>query len=164
MNVIECILSRRSVRLYSSKIVEDDKIESIVRAGISAPSVHNTQPWKFKIISQKETICQVAQMSKGSAWLKSASSLIIVFLNKKESFHHLKDVQSCGAVIQNMLLAAHAQDVSSCWIGDLLDNEFQLKELLQVDDMLELMGVVSIGYKRVSSKEPGRKEISEFII
>ena len=76
----------------------------------------------------------------------------------------MKDVQSCGAAIQNILLAAYEMSVGSCWIGDLLEKADVINKLFELDEYLELMGVVSLGYARSNPIAVGRKNINDFLI
>lgn len=152
------------MRFYETKHIETEKILKILRAAIYAPSGNNGQPWKFKIITEKNLIYEISKLSENSRWIKLAPCLIIVYLDKRCSYHYIKDVQSCGAAIQNMLLTAHEIGIGSCWVGDLLEKANTVNELLQVDDCLELMGAVSLGYGRGKSINIGRKDINEFII
>lgn len=164
MKIFDVIISRRSVRLYNSKPIEIESINKIIESAIWAPSGKNGQPWKFKIITEKNIIGEISKLSDNSRWLETAPCLIIVYLDKVCSYHYIKDVQSCGAAIQNMLLAAHEMGVGSCWIGSLLEKADDINKLIEVDDSLELMSIVSLGYGRGKSINIGRKDINEFII
>ena len=164
MKVFDGIISRRSVRLYNSKPIEIEIINQIIESAIWAPSGKNGQPWKFKIVTEQNIIEEIAKLSVNSRWLKTAPCLIIVYLDKVCSYHYIKDVQSCGAAIQNMLLTAHEMGIASCWIGSLLEKADDINKLLEVDGSLELMSVVSLGYGRGKSINIGRKDINEFII
>ena len=164
MKIFDGIKSRRSVRLYNSKPIEIENINKIIESAIWAPSGKNGQPWKFKIITKKNIIEEIAKLSANSRWLKTAPCLIIVYLDKVCSYHYIKDVQSCGAAIQNMLLAAHEMGVGSCWIGDLLEKADDINKLLEVDDSLKLISVVSLGYGRGKSINVCRKDINEFLL
>ena len=92
--------------------------------------------------------------------MKTAPCLMIVYFNKACSYHYVKDVQSCGAAMQNMQLTAYEMDIGSCCIGDLLEKATALNG---VDDSFELMGVVFWGYDRGNTIKVGRKDI-EFMI
>lgn len=164
MKIFGGIKSRRSVRLYNSEPIEMEFINQIIESAIWAPSGKNGQPWKFKIVTEQNIIEEIAKLSANSRWLKTAPCLIIVYLDKVCSYHYIKDVQSCGAAIQNMLLTAHEIGIGSCWIGDLLEKGDAINKLFEVDDSLELMGVVSFGYGRGRSINVGRKDINEFLI
>ena len=164
MKIFGGIKSRRSVRLYNSEPIEIEFINQIIESAIWAPSGKNGQPWKFKIVTEQNIIEEIAKLSANSRWIETAPCLIIVYLDKGCSYHYIKNVQSCGAAIQNMLLTAHAIGIGSCWIGDLLEKGDAINKLFEVDDSLELMGVVSFGYGRGRSINVGRKDINEFLI
>ena len=146
MKIFDGIKSRRSVRLYNSEPIEIEFINQIIESAIWAPSGKNGQPWKFKIVTEQNIIEEIAKLSANSRWLKTAPCLIIVYLDKVCSYHYIKDVQSCGAAIQNMLLTAHEMGIASCWIGSLLEKADEINKFLEVDDSLDLMSVVSLGY------------------
>ena len=164
MKIFDGIKSRRSVRLYNSKPIEIEIINQIIESAIWAPSGKNGQPWKFKIITEQNIIEEIAKLSVNPRWMKTAPCLIIVYLDKMRSYHYIKDVQSCGAAIQNMLLTAHEMGIGSCWIGSLLEKGDDINKLLEVDDSLELMSVVSLGYGRGNPTNVDRKDINEFLI
>lgn len=164
MEIFEGILARRSVRLYDCKPIEPESLNKIIQSAIWAPSGKNGQPWKFKIITDKNIIGEISKLSINARWLKTAPCLIFIYLDKTHSYHYVKDIQSCGAAIQNMLLTAYEMGIGSCWIGDLLEKADAVNKLLQVDDCLELMGVVSFGYGRGEPINVGRKDINEFLI
>ena len=164
MKIFDGIKSRRSVRLYNSKPIGIEIINQIIESAIWTPSGKNGQPWKFKVITEKNIIEEISKLSANSRWLKTAPCLIIVYLDKVCSYHYIKDVQSCGAAIQNMLLTAHEMGIASCWIGSLLEKADDINKLIEVDDSLELMGVVSFGYRRSNPINVGRKDINDFLI
>ena len=63
------------------------------------------------------------------------------------------------------MLAAHALGIGSCWIGEILPKENEVKRLLAIDnENLQLMGIVSFGYACGEVINVGRKEIEEFLI
>ena len=72
---------------------------------------------------------------------------MIVFLDNSCSYNQMKDIQSCGATMRNMMLAAHALGIGSCWIGKFLSKENEVKKILVIDNTnLQLMRIVSFGY------------------
>ena len=164
MMVLECIKSRRSIRKYSEEKLDEQCVYQIIESAIWAPSGKNRQPWRFKIITDKCLVEQLSKLSVNRIWMRTAPCLVAVFLDRNSSYDYIKDVQSCGAAIQNMLLTAHELGIGSCWIGDLLKRSDEIKTILQLDDRLDLMGVVSLGYRRCEPVNVGRKDINEFLI
>lgn len=165
MDAIECIKTRRSVRSYTDQQIDAQTIHQILTAGISAPSGKNGQPWKFKIVTDKSLISDISGLSIYGKWMKTAPLFVAILLDNACSYDHVKDVQSCGAVIQNMLLAAHALGVGSCWIGEILPKSEEVKKILQIDNSeLEHMGIVVFGYQAGRTIHLGRKKIESFLL
>lgn len=165
MDAIECIKTRRSVRLYTEQSIDQQIIPQILEAGISAPSGKNGQPWKFKIITDKNLICSVSKLSIYGSWMKKSPLFITVFLDNTCFYDRVKDIQSCGAVMQNMMLATHALGIGSCWIGEILPFSEEVKQILHINAQnLELMGIIVFGYKACEVNNPGRKNIESFLL
>ena len=165
MEALDCIMSRRSVRFYLSNPIEKEKVDTILQAAICAPSGKNGQPWKFKVVTDKETIEQISKFTVLSRWMKNAPCVIFVWLDKNLSYDYTKDCQSCGASIQNILLAANSLSLGSCWIGEIVANADKVKEILNISDVsFELMAAISLGYPPKVVEKTARKDIESFLI
>ena len=91
--------------------------------------------------------------------IENAASLIVVFLDSDQMYDHTKDLQSIGACIQNMLLAAYELGLGSLWICDVFYAYEELSEWL--GETGQMIAAVSLGY---ADEKPGprpRKPISE---
>ena len=64
MQLDECIKGRRSVRAYTDESVSKEQIEAVLEAGVWAPTAHNRQPWKFRVIEDKKVIKYVSDETK----------------------------------------------------------------------------------------------------
>lgn len=165
--MLDLIKTRESIRLYKKSIIEQDKLDSILQCAILAPSAKNIQPWRFVVVQQdKALIRDIAGLMQRSTFIITADCLICVFLDKDSAFDRTKDCQSIGACIENMLLTATSLGIGSCWIGEILDRQTEVKELLQVDnDRYDLMAIISLGYPlRTSATRTPRKPLSECVI
>lgn len=164
-NIIECIKKRRSVRCYNEKKVENSLVSFLLEAAIWAPSGKNIQPWKFRVITEPEIIKQISKLMQSSRWLKNAPCLIFVFLDKSLVYEHTKDVLSCGAAIENILLSAYSVGLSTCWIGEILNHSNRISSMLNLPcDKYELISVISIGYNDNKIKNIERRALDDFII
>ena len=76
--VMEVIKSRRSIRKFQDKPVDDDTIRKIIEMGTWAPSGLNNQPWKFVIIKDKELKDKIAECTKYSKIIKDAPVCIVI--------------------------------------------------------------------------------------
>ena len=164
MDIIDCIRSRRSVRNYIKKSIDQSLIHKMIENAIWAPSGKNGQPWKFKVVTDKGMIEKISNLSIHSRWMRNAPCFIFVFLDKDRSYHYIKDVQSCGAVIQTLLLCAQAYGLGSCWVGEILSKSETVMDILGLSDHnIELMALVTVGYCESGAKA-SRRSVDEFIL
>ena len=159
--IINIIRSRRSVREFLDRPVEEDLIANILDASRWAPSGLNNQPWHFVVVRDREIAGSLAGCTRYNSIVHSAPLLIAVFLDRDVMYDHTKDVQACGAAIQNMLLATHGMGLGAVWLGEILNQKDEVRDILNAPESLELMAVVAIGYPAAgSSRSSGRREIS----
>lgn len=159
------IKSRRSVRKYLEREIEASKIELILSAGICAPSGKNGQPWKFIVIQKDKTLLKrISAFTTYDSFVKTADALIVVFLDKIQSYNYLKDVQAIGACIQNMLLQATELGIGTCWIGEILNRDIFVKKTLNIDNRYDLMAVITLGYSDESQNALPKKQLSDCVL
>ena len=120
MDTIEAIKSRRSVRAFTDENVSDEVITQILEAGRWAPSGLNNKAWRFIIVRNPGTKIELLKLTNYGPTIKIAPVLIVVFLDKDHMYNYVKDVQSIGACIQNMLLAIHSMGLGGVWLGEIL--------------------------------------------
>lgn len=158
---IETILSRRSIRSYTSEPVARTDITMILEAGRWAPSGLNNQPWKFIVVQHRDAIEKLAGCTRYSSIVKGSGVIIAVFLDTSEMYDRTKDVQSIGAAIQNMLLACCELGLGAVWLGEILHNKEQVNLILEAPGSLELMAALAIGHPDMREVTSSRKELTE---
>jgi len=163
-SVLEAIYRRRSIREFTDKEVSSEQLHEIVKAGIWAPSGLNNQPWRFVIIQKPDIKEQVAQQTHYGHIVKDAKALIAVYLAKDDMYDTVKDTQSAGACIQNILLAAEALGLGGVWLGQILKNKLAVNKILELDDNFDLMAVVALGHPVHHNQKSKRKEFSELLL
>ena len=91
MNVYEAILSRKSIRSYDTKEIENEKLGKILEAGRLAPSWQNKQCWQYVVVKDKTTIGKLALrsglISKSNFFIKDAPVVIVACANPNDSGH-----------------------------------------------------------------------------
>ena len=160
-NVIDTILSRRSVRDFTDKPVGKDQINTILDAGRWAPSGLNNQPWLYIIVQEPDTIEEIATCTHYSNVVQGAPLLIAVFLDHDAEYNYVKDVQAIGASIQNMLLACCELELGAVWLGEILNQKEKVNSILDAPDSLELMAVLAIGHPVEKGRTSTRKAIGD---
>jgi len=162
--VLEAIYKRRSIREFSDTEISNEKLHEIVKAGIWAPSGLNNQPWRFVIIQNPEVKEKLAEQTHYSHIVRGANALIAVYLAKDAMYDAVKDHQSAGACIQNMLLAAEALDLGAVWLGQILKNKVAVNSILGLSDNFDLMALIVLGYPLHHNQKSRRKELSELLL
>lgn len=117
MQTIEAILTRRSVRKFTSTPLEKEALEDLVKSAMSAPSAYNRQPWHFIIIQDKKKLAEIAAIHPYAAMASEASAAILIAADSKIEETEGLWVQDCSAAMQNLLLAAHAKKMGAVWVG-----------------------------------------------
>ena len=152
MDTFDAFKNRISVREYSSKPVEKEKLEKMVDAGHLAPTARGEQPWEFIIVTNKEKVKELAEITDHGKFMAGAAASIVIFC--KDTKYYLED--GCSAA-ENVLLAAAAQGVASCWIaGDKKHYAPAIAKAIGVPENYKLISVISLGYP-VEKPQPHQK-------
>lgn len=165
MDLNKLIESRHSIRKYLQREIEPSKIETILSAGICAPSGKNGKPWKFIVVQKDKTLLKrISAQTIYDSFVKTADALIVVLLDKVQSYHYIKDVQAIGACIQNILLQATELGIGACWIGEILNRDIFVKKILNLDNRYDLMAVITLGYPNEIKRGLTKKQLSDCIL
>ncbi len=162
--VQDAIRKRRSIREFTEQRVSSALLCKIVSAGIRAPSGLNNQPWRFVLVQDDTVRAELAGQTTYSHIILAAPALIVVLLDKSVMYNEVKDHQSAGACIQNMLLAAEELGLGAVWLGQILQNSDQVNTILNLGDDFELMAVLALGYPLHRNQESQRKPFADFIL
>ena len=186
MNTFEVIEQRRSIRKFKDTPVSDELIEKLLHAATLAPSGKNRQPWRFVVVKEDKRDemmrvmweglenCRSKNIPLGSSEhtariMEQAPVTIFVFNVCEENSDRDRsmvelvmnsvDVQSVGAAIQNMLLAAEDLGLGTLWICDVFSAYQELCTWL--GETHQMIAAVSIGYPDISPSARPRKPVSE---
>ncbi len=156
MEAIEAILTRRSIRRYTSKKVSAKVVEELLKVGMSAPSANNSQPWHFVVIDDRQILDRVPEFHAYSSMLYFAPLAIAVCGDSKVSPAYW--VQDCSAATQNILLAAHASGLGAVWLGIYPINERvrELQKLLNLPEQIVPLSLISLGYPAANKPPENR--------
>ena len=117
MDILQALLGRRSIRRYTSGVVDDDALTMILRAAMAAPSAGNERPWHFIIIRNRDTLRALSQAHPYAEMVASAALAIIVCADINVVKHRDYWPQDCSAATENILLATHGLGLGSVWVG-----------------------------------------------
>ena len=144
MEPLEILKTRRSIRQYSDEQIAKDILEKIVDAGRFASTARNVQPWEFIVITQAPTLQKLSELAENVRFLAQAKACIAVFC--ADTKYYLED--GCAATC-NILLAATALGIGSCWVaGDKKEYCAAVSALLNVPSTYKLVSLVALGYPK----------------
>jgi nitroreductase len=134
--LMDGLYQRRSVREFSAERVTRDAVFGLIDAAVQAPSAMNEQPWSFTVVSDKASLSQISRKAKAHMLeafgegshlnhfrqtlsdpnfdiFYDAPTLIVISAPKQSRWA----VEDCAMAAENLMLAAHAAALGSCWIG-----------------------------------------------
>lgn len=173
MNFSDYIKTRQSVRSYTDKKVEHEKIERCLEASRLAPSAHNVQPWKFIVVDDEELKNKVAKETFNSIvsfnkFTLTAPVLVVVITEKpkfvtkfagaiKKTQFNLVDI---GISVEHFCLQAIEEKLGTCILGWF--NKNGVKKVLNIPKNEDLDIVIALGYPKTDTiREKKRKNIDE---
>lgn len=177
--VIQNILTRRSTRKFTDEAVDNEVLTAIIEAGLYAPSGHNTQPWHFTVVRNKDLLQEMNVATKEAA--KDYPDPLIQRMANNESLNLFYNApvlivvsgmvtgavtmrDDCAAATQNILLAAESFGLGSCWNGltTFLFNGPSGAEYMTrmgIPENYKPLYAVALGHKAVTATAaPKRKE------
>ena len=165
MNFLELVKARYSSRNYENRPVEAEKLDYIMECVRLAPSAVNLQPWRFRIVTDKEIIAQLQTCYKRD-WLSTAPCIIVACANHEESWHRRADNKDHADIdvaiaVEHICLAAVEQGLGTCWVCNF--NAAQCKEFLALPENWEPVALVPLGYPADEKKETPRKALEEIM-
>ncbi len=156
------IKSRASIRKFTKQLISREILEDLLDCGRWAPSGLNNQPWFFITITSADTLELLAQCTSSGEVIRQSVVSIAVFFESPKGYHRTKDMQTMGACIENILLAAQVHGLGACWLGEILNKKEKVNEILNAPvDRFELMAVIALGYPREEVKKRKRIALAE---
>ena len=148
--VLDNILARTSIRSYQDRPVEQDKIETLLRAGMAAPSAVDKRPWHFIVVTDKQVLNGLAQANPNAGMAARAPLAIVVCGDKTKALTRVPDywVQDASAATQNILLAAQGMGLGAVWTGTypVTDRVEKVAAALNLPEHIVPFCTIVIGY------------------
>ncbi len=175
MEFAEIIKARISIRGYSDKPVEDEKITYVLDCARRAPSWENTQCWRFIVITNKDTITALTKTNLFNPWLKTAPVVIVACADPTDSgTHNSIDYYTVDVAIamEHLILAATDAGLGTCWVNGF--DEEKIKKLLEIPKRIRVIALTPLGYPadkkdlissafRMITKGDRRKTLDELV-
>lgn len=182
MNVIEAIYKRRAVRQYRPDPVRKEDIHTVLDAANWAPSGMNRQQWEFVVVTGQKiremgesyrAIIEELTRSWDSSPMRGTLSreefllfagtyggapiVIVVLTDAADTPDFRKmNIESASAAMENLLLAATALGLGTCWMTGPLRDEKALRRILAIPDDKEIVAITPLGYPQGTPKDQPR--------
>jgi len=156
MELIEGLLTRRSIRRFTGDPVSRDQIETILQAAMHAPSARNCQPWHFVVTRDTKVFSRIMQVHPYASMLESAGAAILVCGDLQEQHGEGYWVVDCSAATENLLLAIHGTGLGGVWLGvhPREDRKKAMKELFALPAHIEPLSLVAVGVPAENPVQP----------
>ena len=116
---LDFIYRRRSVRKYENREIPAEMFNDLFEAAMSAPSAVAKDPWHFLLIRDRKALDNIVKILPNGQMLRQAPAAVVVCgdINKAHANEISYMLQDLSAAVENLLLAATALGLGSCWLG-----------------------------------------------
>ena len=133
------LLERRSIRAYKPEQISEDELQSVLKAGLLAPSAMNRQPTAMLVVQDKDTIALLSKlnakvMGKDIDPFYGAPTVIVVLADRNVPTY----IEDGALVLGNLMNAANAIGLGSCWVN-------RAKEVFEMPEAREILRKAGIG-------------------
>lgn len=160
------INKRRSVRSYHDREVSPATVTRLLEAAVMAPSAGNLQAWHFVVARRPEARAALARAALDQEFIAQAPVVVVVCADPERSATRygqrgrtLYCLQDAAAATQNLLLAATAHGLGTCWVGAF--DEVRVREVLGIPASLRPVALVPVGYPAEAPEARPRRPLEE---
>jgi len=155
---IDLLRTRRSIRQFQDKAVEQEKIDTLVEAVLRAPSSRSLNPWEFIVVTDSNKLVDLAMAKPhGGSFIKNAPLAIVVCADPSQCDVWIEDCSIASIILH---LAAADLGLGSCWVqirkrdhdAETSAEEY-IKKMLKLPDHMVVETIIAIGYAK--EEKPG---------
>jgi len=164
MDVMTAIQTRRSIRSYQDRPIEEEKLRLVLEAGRLAPSASNRQEWRFVVARDPDTRRKLALAANNQDFVGEAAAVIAACA--LETKRHM----ACGEkpypidlaiAVDHMTLKATEEGLGTCWIGAF--QQERVKGILGIPEEVRVVALLPIGYPEHQPEARPRKPFDEVV-
>jgi nitroreductase len=168
MELIEALMTRRSVRRFRTEQVADELLWKILTLGNAAPSAGNLQAREFIVVRDGEIKQRLARAAYDQNFIREAPLAIVVCGNQERTSkgygargEQFYSIQDADAAVMHILLAAHALELGSCWVGAFDDKE--VSSILNLPSYIRPIAIIPLGYPKKVPDQTSRIPIEKIV-
>jgi nitroreductase len=158
---MDAIFRRRSIRSYTPEAVPREVLRTLVKAGMSAPSANNEQPWHFVVIDDRRVLDEIPRFHPHARMLAEAPAAILVCGDPAVDGGVGFWVQDCSAAVENILIEIVELGYGGVWLGvhPREERAQRLRELLGIPKGIIPFALIAVG--RPAEQKPPHDELRE---
>ena len=169
-SALDVIMSRTSVRSFTGDPVSKENLETILKAGMAAPTAMNGQPWRFVVVTDKDKMAKVFGAGPRSKMFTTAGAVIVVCGQTtvmrrpfgqpdapEKEVPNMFWYEDCSAAAENILLAVHALGLGAVWTAGYPGEQrvAPIAEALGIPENVKILCVIPVG---VPAENPNPKD------
>lgn len=149
MEFHEVVKTRRSVRKYSPRPIEEAVLSRILDAARIAPSGSNRQPWKFIVVKDHAIREKLVGACNNQKFLAEAPAVVVacslkITSNRGGYMGEHSVLIDVSIAFDHLILAARNEGLGTCWIGAFENTA--VKEILHVPEEAQVVAITPLGY------------------
>ncbi len=167
MNLKDALQSRRSIRKYKDRSIEQDVVESILEMAETAPSAGNLRAREYFVVTRPEIKTMLSMAAYGQEHVAKAPVLIVVCADPMKSERrygdrgHLYCIQDAASAATCILLSAQNTGLGSCWTGAFDDEA--VKDVLAIPERLIPTAIITLGWPDEKPTPPSGQDMAEAV-
>ena len=164
MDVMTAIRTRRSIRSWADRPVEEEKLRLVLEAGRLAPSASNRQQWRFVVVRDPGTRRKLAVAANNQGFVGDAPVVVAACATNPVR------VMTCGVpahavdlaiAVDHMTLKAAEEGLGTCWIGAFQQDE--VREILGIPQHVKVVTLFPLGYPAEQPQPTSRKAFEDVV-
>ena len=159
MDIFDVIEKRHSSRIFRFGKIEREVLEKMVDAARRAPSARNEQTVDFVVITEERILQKIADFTDHGKFIAHAPACVAVLCRYSDYY-----VENGSAATQNLLLAATALGVHSCWVaGDKKAYAGVIAQFLNAPPGSKLVSLVALGYEDKPGRQAAKRPLADVL-
>ncbi len=176
MDILKPILTRRSVRKYTTDPVNDEQVLILLESARLAPSGTNRQPWQFIVVRSGDLKRQIVEVSNNQTWMLNAPVFIVCVadpvprLKGQPSFDIddnssepvvKKVIRDTAIAVENLVLQAESMGLATCWVAWFSQED--IRPILKVPADKYVLAIIPVGFADEQPTARPRRPLHEMV-
>ena len=145
---IDNLVSRRTIRQFDGRPVEEEALQTILKAAMAAPTAFDARPWHFVLVDDPAVMATLSKRMGGCEMCEQTPNGILVCADPSTEKLPGIWIQDCSACVQNIQLAVHALGLATVWLAIyLVEERIQaVREIMNIPSTLIPFALLPVGY------------------